>query len=89
MKDEHDNMKKYIFDMSLGWIIKVYLANLVAGVLAMCLFGNVVNAYIIIYTACLFGISFFTVHEGVASVNHTIMYSIAATAVLIRRMERN
>ena len=53
MKDEHDNMKKYIFDMSLGWIIKVYLANLVAGVLAMCLFGNIVNAYIIIYTACL------------------------------------
>ena len=36
-------MKKYIFDMSLGWIIKVYLANLVAGVLAMCLFGNIVN----------------------------------------------
>ena len=32
-------MKKYIFDMSLGWIIKVYLANLVAGVIAMCLFG--------------------------------------------------
>ena len=39
-------MKKYIFDMSLGWIIKVYLANLVAGVLAMCLFGNIVNAHI-------------------------------------------
>ena len=33
------------------------------------------NAYIIIYTACLFGISFFTVHEGVASVDHTIMYA--------------
>lgn len=43
---EYDDMKKYIFDMSLGWIIKVYLANLVAGVLAMCLFGNIVNAHI-------------------------------------------
>ncbi|MFR6281446.1 MAG: hypothetical protein ACLUKK_09705 [Lacrimispora saccharolytica] len=33
------------------------------------------NTYIIIYTVCLFGISFFTVHEGVASVDHTIMYA--------------
>lgn len=33
------------------------------------------NTYIIIYTICLFGISFYTVHEGVASVNHTIMYA--------------
>lgn len=33
------------------------------------------NAYIIIYAACLFGIGFFTVHEGVASVDHTIMYA--------------
>ena len=39
-------MRKHIFDMSLGWIIKVYLANLVAGVLATCLFGNIVNARI-------------------------------------------
>lgn len=39
-------MKKYIFNMALGWIIKVYLANLVAGVLATCLFGNIVNARI-------------------------------------------
>ena len=44
-KGVQDYMKKYIFDMSLGWIIKVYLANLVAGVLAMCLFGNIVNTY--------------------------------------------
>lgn len=33
------------------------------------------NTYIIIYTVCLFGISFYTVHEGVASVDHTIMYA--------------
>lgn len=33
------------------------------------------NMYIIIYTVCLFGISFYTVHEGVASVDHTIMYA--------------
>lgn len=33
------------------------------------------NIYIIIYTVCLFGISFYTVHEGVASVDHTIMYA--------------
>ena len=39
-------MKKYIFDMSIGWIIKVYLANLVSGILAMSLFGNIVNVHI-------------------------------------------
>lgn len=33
------------------------------------------NMYIIIYTVCLFGISFYTVHEGVESVDHTIMYA--------------
>lgn len=33
------------------------------------------NTYIIIYTVCLFGISFYTVHEGVASVDYTIMYA--------------
>lgn len=33
------------------------------------------NTYIIIYTVCLFGISFYTVHEGVASVDHTIAYA--------------
>jgi len=33
------------------------------------------NTYIIIYTVCVFGISFYTVHEGVASVDYTIMYA--------------
>ena len=33
------------------------------------------NTYIIIYTVCLFGISFYTVHEGVASVDRTIAYA--------------
>lgn len=31
--------------------------------------------YIIIYICCLIGISYFTVREGVASVDHTIMYA--------------
>ena len=33
-----------------------------------------VNTYIVIYIICLLGISYYTVHEGVASVDHTIMY---------------
>lgn len=33
------------------------------------------NFYIMIYAICLFGISYYTVHEGVANVNHTIMYA--------------
>lgn len=33
------------------------------------------NIYIIIYICCLIGISYFTVREGVASVNNTIMYA--------------
>lgn len=41
------------------------------GLLSKC---KALNVYIIIYTACLFGISFYTVHEGVANVEHTIMY---------------
>lgn len=32
------------------------------------------NTYIVIYIICLLGISYYTVHEGVASVDHTIMY---------------
>ena len=36
-------MKKYIFDMSLGWIIKVYLVNLASGILATCLLSRIVN----------------------------------------------
>lgn len=65
-------MKKYIFNMALSWIIKVYLANLVAGVLAMCLFGNIVNARITGF------ISFFVwaaiVFSGVCLVDIVINY---------------
>ena len=39
-------MKKYIFNMLLSWIIKVYLANLVAGILAIYLFSYIVKPYI-------------------------------------------
>ena len=39
-------MKKHIFDMSLGWIIKIYLANLASGILATCLLSQIVTNHI-------------------------------------------
>lgn len=36
---------------------------------------RLLNIYVVIYIICLFGVSYYTVHEGVASVDHTIMYA--------------
>ena len=39
-------MRKNIFNMPLGWIFKIYFANLMAGVLAVCLFEKIVNIHV-------------------------------------------
>lgn len=70
------------FKDSLAWKIEMLL------ILFVCLFTMLtlskqkvlhryrfLNAYVVIYALCLFGISYYTVHEGVANVNHTLMYA--------------
>lgn len=67
---------------SIGWKVEMLLVafDSIYAILTLSKNGllskyKALNTYIIIYTVCLFGISFYTVHEGVASVDHTIMYA--------------
>lgn len=70
------------FSDSLEWKIEMLLIlfDSIFTVLTLSKNGTLsryrlLNIYIAIYICCLIGISYFTVHEGVASVDHTIMYA--------------
>lgn len=70
------------FSDSFAWKIEMLLV-LIDSILAVISLSKngilsryrLLNIYIIIYIYCLIGISYFTVREGVASVNNTIMYA--------------
>lgn len=70
------------FSDSFGWKIEMLLVlfDSILAVLSLSKNGTLsryrlLNIYIIIYICCLIGISYFTVREGVASINNTIMYA--------------
>lgn len=70
------------FSDSFAWKIEMLLVlfDSILAVLSLSKNGTLsryrlLNIYIIIYIYCLIGISYFTVREGVASVNNTIMYA--------------
>lgn len=70
------------FSDSLEWKIEMLLVlfDSIFTVLTLSKNGTLsryrsLNVYIAIYICCLIGISYFTVREGVASVDHTIMYA--------------
>lgn len=70
------------FNDSFAWKIEMLLVlfDSILAVLSLSKNGTMsryrlLNLYIITYIFCLIGISYFTVREGVASVNNTIMYA--------------
>ena len=69
-------------DDSIAWKVEMLLVvfDSIYAILTLSKNGTLsryrlLNMYIVIYICCLIGISYFTVHEGVASVDNTIMYA--------------
>lgn len=70
------------FGDSIAWKVEMLLVvfDSIYAILTLSKNGTLsryrlLNMYIVIYICCLIGISCFTVREGVASVDHTIMYA--------------
>lgn len=70
------------FGGSTAWKVETLLVLFVSALAILTLSQKgtlsryrLLNAYIVVYTICLFGISYYTVYEGVANVNNTIMYA--------------
>lgn len=69
------------FSDAISWKIEMLLVlfDSMLAIFTLCKNGDMpryraLNCYIVIYLICLLGISYYTVHEGVANVDHTIMY---------------